>query len=91
MYIQSGADELELYEDDFHEDFNMDELDSNIERCEELFGVGNNDPQQFFDNSGIDGLFEMKGMTGANTISPSAYVAEVRLYKFSCSSYLKNI
>ncbi|KAK1391442.1 zinc finger protein CONSTANS-LIKE 9-like [Heracleum sosnowskyi] len=71
-----GADELELHEDEFHEDFNMDELDSNIEKYEELFGVGHNDPQQLFSNSGIDGLFEMKGMTDANTISPRPYVAE---------------
>lgn len=88
MNKQIGADELEMHEDDFHEDFNMDELDSNIEKYEELFGVGNNDPQQLFNNSGIDGLFEMKGMTGANIISPRPYVAEVCLYELSFSSHL---
>lgn len=84
MNKQIGADELELHEDEFHEDFNMDELDSNIEKYEELFGVGHNDPQQNF-NSGIDGLFEMKEMTGAYTISPRPYVAEVCLYESSFS------
>lgn len=57
----------------------MDELDSNIEKYEELFGVCHDDTQQLFNNSGIDGLFEMKGMTSANTISPGTYVAEVCL------------
>lgn len=81
MNMQLGAKGLELREDDdFYEDFNMDELDLNIEKYEELFGVGHNDPQHLFSNNGIDSLFEMKGMTGANSSSPGAYVAEVSLY-----------
>ncbi|XP_074365469.1 zinc finger protein CONSTANS-LIKE 10 [Apium graveolens] len=70
----SGAKELNIREeDDYYEDFNMDELDLNIEKYEELFGVGHNDPQHLFNDDGIDSLFEMKGL-GANSSCQDAYV-----------------
>ncbi|KAL1817983.1 hypothetical protein ACET3Z_020557 [Daucus carota] len=72
----SGAKELNIREDDdYYEDFNMDELDLNIEKYEELFGVGHNDPQHLFNDDGIDSLFEMKG-NGANSNCQEAYIAE---------------
>lgn len=71
-----GAKELDLREDDdYYEDFNMDELELNIEKYEELFGVGHNDPQHLFNDDGIDSLFKIKG-TGGDSNCQDAYVAE---------------
>lgn len=70
----SGMKGPEPYEqDNFYEDFNMDELDLNIEKYEELFGVANNNPGQF-ENDRIDSLFGIKGMSGADSQGP--YAAE---------------
>ncbi|KAL8101751.1 hypothetical protein AgCh_033590 [Apium graveolens] len=61
----SGAKELNLREDDdYYEEFDMDELDLNIEKYEELFGVGHNDPQHLFNDDGIDNLFRMESPGG---------------------------
>ncbi|KAK3034023.1 hypothetical protein RJ639_033308 [Escallonia herrerae] len=73
----SGTKGPELREDDnFYEDFHMDELELNIEKYEELFGEDRNNPENLFDNDGIDGLFGMKDVSGANVNSRSAYVGE---------------
>ncbi|XP_074358767.1 zinc finger protein CONSTANS-LIKE 10-like [Apium graveolens] len=71
-----GAKEINLHEDDdYYEDFNMDELELNIEKYEELFGVGHNDPQHLFNDDGIDSLFEKK-RTGGDSNCQDAYLAE---------------
>ncbi|KAA8524902.1 hypothetical protein F0562_011325 [Nyssa sinensis] len=63
-------------EDDcFYEDFDMDEVDLNIENYEEFFGVALNDPEQLFED-GIDSLFGMKDMFGVDSNYQSACVAE---------------
>lgn len=54
----------------------MDELELNIEKYEELFGVGHNDPQHLFNDDGIDSLFNMK-RTGDDSNCQDAYAAEV--------------
>lgn len=59
----------------FYEDFNMEELDLNIEKYEELFGESNNTMEQFFGSDEIDRLFGMKDMSGANR--HRGYLAEV--------------
>lgn len=70
-----GTKGPELHEDDnFYEELNMDELDLNIEKYEELFGGAHNNLEQLFANDGMDGLFNMKGMFGANR--HDAYVGE---------------
>ncbi|XP_057462019.1 zinc finger protein CONSTANS-LIKE 9-like [Actinidia eriantha] len=65
------------HEDDgFYEDFNMDEVDLDIENYEELFGVAFNDPQQLFGNDGIGSLFGVKNMSGSDLNCQSAYAAQ---------------
>ncbi|CAL5406153.1 unnamed protein product [Camellia sinensis] len=60
-----------LCEDDgFYENFNMDEVDLNIENYEELFGVANP-----FGNDGIDSLFGVKEMSSAD-LNSQGYAAE---------------
>uniref|UniRef100_A0A5B7A7W7 Putative B-box type zinc finger protein with CCT domain isoform 1 n=1 Tax=Davidia involucrata TaxID=16924 RepID=A0A5B7A7W7_DAVIN len=56
-----------ICEDDcFYEDFDMDEVDLNIENYEELFGVALNNPEQLFED-GIDSLFGMKDVSGVDS------------------------
>ncbi|KAA8526643.1 hypothetical protein F0562_008154 [Nyssa sinensis] len=63
-------------DDSFYEKFSMDEVDFNIENYEELFGVSLDNPEQLFENGGIDSLFGMKDMCGADSNNQSARVAE---------------
>ncbi|XP_052178261.1 zinc finger protein CONSTANS-LIKE 9-like [Diospyros lotus] len=62
--------------DAFYEDFDMDEVDLNIENYEELFGVALNDPEHLFGNEGIDSLFGGKDMSGAVLNCQRTYAAE---------------
>ncbi|PSS06477.1 Zinc finger protein like [Actinidia chinensis var. chinensis] len=72
-----GAKAPGQHEDDgFYEDFNMDEIDLDIENYEELFGVAFNDPQQLFGNDGIGSLFGVKNMSGSDLNCQSAYAAQ---------------
>ncbi|KAG5551423.1 hypothetical protein RHGRI_009742 [Rhododendron griersonianum] len=52
--------------DGFYEDFNMDEVDLNIVNYEDLFGVALNNPEPLFGNDGIDSLFGVEDMSGAD-------------------------
>ncbi|XAR68237.1 hypothetical protein NMG60_11003303 [Bertholletia excelsa] len=63
-------------EDEFYEDFTMDEVDLNIENYEELFGVALNNPEHLFGNDGIDSLFGPKDVSGADLNCQGAYAAE---------------
>jgi len=61
-----GTKAPDLCEDDrFYEEFNMDEVDLDLENYEELFGVAFNDPEHLFGNDGIGSLFGVKGMSAA--------------------------
>uniref|UniRef100_A0A5B7A446 Putative B-box type zinc finger protein with CCT domain isoform 1 n=1 Tax=Davidia involucrata TaxID=16924 RepID=A0A5B7A446_DAVIN len=72
----AGTKVTGMCEDDgFYENFNMDEVDLNIENYEELFGVTLNNPEQLFENGGIDSLFGMD-MSGADFNCQSAHLAE---------------
>ncbi|KAI7744090.1 hypothetical protein M8C21_029012 [Ambrosia artemisiifolia] len=53
----------------FYDDFNMDEIDSSIEKYEVLFGVGKNDPENLFVQDRIDGLFGPKDTSVAKESS----------------------
>ncbi|XP_057507275.1 zinc finger protein CONSTANS-LIKE 10-like [Actinidia eriantha] len=65
------------HEDDgFYEDFNMDEVDLDIENYEELFGVAFNDPQQLFGNDGIGSLFGVKNLSGSDLNCQGAYATQ---------------
>ncbi|CAL5361236.1 unnamed protein product [Camellia sinensis] len=62
-----GTKAPDLEEDDkFYEDFNMNEVDLNIENYEEIFGVALNDPEQLFGNDGIGSLLGVKDMSDAD-------------------------
>ncbi|CAI0552136.1 unnamed protein product [Linum tenue] len=49
-------------------DFNMDEMDLNLENYDELFGVGLNNPEEAFEGGGIASLFGTKDMSGVNAM-----------------------
>lgn len=70
-----GTKGPELCEDgNINEEFNMEELDLNIEKYEELFGVSHYNPE-LLENDGIDSLFGTKDTSEANR--QAACVAEV--------------
>ena len=77
-----GTKGLAHCEDDgFYEDFNMDEVDFNIENYDdELFGVALNNPEQLFGNDEIDSSFGVKDMSGADLKCQSTRGAEVLLF-----------
>ncbi|PSR96457.1 Zinc finger protein like [Actinidia chinensis var. chinensis] len=63
-------------DDGFYEDFNMDEVDLNIENYDELFGIALNNPEQLFGNDEIDSLFGVKDMPGADLKCQGTRAAE---------------
>lgn len=66
--ISSTKGPEQFIDDEFYEDFNMDEVDLSIENYEELFGVGHNDPEHLFAKDGIDRLFGTKDTSIAESI-----------------------
>ncbi|KAE8679689.1 Zinc finger protein CONSTANS-LIKE 9 [Hibiscus syriacus] len=56
-----------LSEDDLYDDFNMGEVDLNLERYEELFGMTLNHSEQLLENGGIASLFGTKDMPAADS------------------------
>lgn len=66
-----------LSEDDMYDDFNIDEVDLNLENYEELFGVTLNHSEELLENGGIDGLFGTKDMSAADSTCLGAAAAEV--------------
>lgn len=72
-----GTDDLGFCEDDsLYEDFNMDEVDLNLENYEELFGVALSHSEQLFENGGIDSLFGNMDTSGADSHCQGAVIAE---------------
>ncbi|CAK9167180.1 unnamed protein product [Ilex paraguariensis] len=76
LYCSETKGTEQCEDDGFYEDFDMDEVDLNIENYEELFGVTLNDTEQLFENDGIDSLFGMKDMSGADSNCQGAHVTE---------------
>uniref|UniRef100_A0A2P2KE26 Zinc finger protein CONSTANS-LIKE 9-like n=1 Tax=Rhizophora mucronata TaxID=61149 RepID=A0A2P2KE26_RHIMU len=70
-------------EEDIYEDFNMDEVDLNLENYEELFGIALNSSEELFENGGIDSLFGTKDMSGPDSNCQDAVAAEVFIFYFS--------
>lgn len=65
----SKTSNMETAEHSVREDaryFNMDEVDLDIENYEELFGEALNSPKDYFSSQGIDSLFGVDDMYGAN-------------------------
>ncbi|XP_050380956.1 zinc finger protein CONSTANS-LIKE 9-like [Argentina anserina] len=55
-------------DDDLYGDFDMDEMDLNLENYDELFGVSLNHSEELFKNGGIDSLFGGKYMSRAQEL-----------------------
>ncbi|KAH1108400.1 hypothetical protein J1N35_012168 [Gossypium stocksii] len=64
-----------LCEDDLYHDFNMDEVDLNLDNYEELFGVALNH-SELFENGGIESLFRMNDLSAADSDCRGAVAAE---------------
>lgn len=64
-------------DNDLYEDFDMDEMDLNLENYEELFGVALSHSEELFENGGIDSLFGTKDMSAADSSCQGAAAAEV--------------
>lgn len=63
--------------DSLYEDFNIDEVDMNLENYEELFGVTLNSSENLLENGGIDSLFATKETSAADSNCQSAALVEV--------------
>ncbi|KAK4801687.1 hypothetical protein SAY86_022174 [Trapa natans] len=71
------AKEPLLFEDDgLYEDFDMDEVDLNLENYEELFGVTLNSSEDLLENGGIDSLFTKKEISPEDSNCQDAVLAE---------------
>lgn len=64
-------------DDDLYEDFNMDEMDLNLENYEELFGVTLSHSEELLENGGINSLFGTKDISAADSNCQGAVAAEV--------------
>ncbi|KAK7275949.1 hypothetical protein RIF29_17076 [Crotalaria pallida] len=61
-----GKKSTGLFEDDnLYDDFNMDEVDLDLENYEELFGMTLSHSEDLFENGGIDSLFGAKDMSAS--------------------------
>ncbi|KAE8703943.1 Zinc finger protein CONSTANS-LIKE 9 [Hibiscus syriacus] len=65
-----------LCEDDLYDDFNMDEIDLNLEKYEELFGATLNHSEELFENCGIDSLFGANDMSATDSNRQGGVAAE---------------
>ncbi|KAK4752898.1 hypothetical protein SAY87_021696 [Trapa incisa] len=62
--------------DSLYEDFDIDEVDLNLENYEELFGVTLNSSEDLLENGGIDSLFATKETSAADSSCQGAILAE---------------
>ena len=62
--------------DNLYDDFNMDEVDLNLENYEELFGMALSHSEELFENGGIDSLFGTKDMSAGDSNCQEAIAAE---------------
>ncbi|XP_027344482.1 zinc finger protein CONSTANS-LIKE 9-like isoform X2 [Abrus precatorius] len=63
-------------DENLYDDFNMDEVDLNLENYEELFGVALSHSEELFENGGIDSLFGTKDMSAGDSNCQDAVAAE---------------
>ncbi|XP_073136029.1 zinc finger protein CONSTANS-LIKE 10-like [Henckelia pumila] len=54
-----------LHDEILHEDFNNSDIDLSLDDFGVLFGISFDEPQQFFENGGIDSLFEIGNVLDA--------------------------
>lgn len=79
-------------DDDLYGDFDMDEVDLNLENYEELFGMTLTHSEELFENGGIDSLFGTKDVSaGGDSNCQGSVAAEVVLtfiFLFVCADLL---
>lgn len=63
-------------ENDLYNDFDMDEVDLNLENYDELFGVALSHSEELFENGGFDSLFGTKDVSAADSSCQDAIAAE---------------
>ncbi|KAK7304870.1 hypothetical protein VNO77_42762 [Canavalia gladiata] len=63
-------------DDNLYVDFDMDEMDLNLENYEELFGVALSHSEELFENGGIDSLFGTKDISAGDSNCQDAVAAE---------------
>ncbi|XP_014523701.1 zinc finger protein CONSTANS-LIKE 9 [Vigna radiata var. radiata] len=63
-------------DDNLYDDFDMDEVDLNLENYEELFGMALSHSEELFENGGIDSLFGTKDMSAGDSSCQDAIAAE---------------
>ncbi|KAI4305588.1 hypothetical protein L6164_028946 [Bauhinia variegata] len=63
-------------EDSLYDDFNMDEVDLDLENYEELFGMALSHSEELFENGGIDSLFGTKDLSAGDSNCQGAVTAE---------------
>lgn len=85
LYCPSGKGPVscEAENDSLYGDFDMDEVDLNLENYEELFGMALSHSEELFENGGIDSLFEPKEMSAGDSNCQGAVAAEVVILFFS--------
>ncbi|XP_057796724.1 zinc finger protein CONSTANS-LIKE 9-like [Salvia miltiorrhiza] len=74
VYVPCEKGIAECEDNDFYDNFNVDEIDLGIENYDELFGAALGNPDRLFDNEDIDGLFGPHDMSGSDC--QGAYLAE---------------
>ncbi|KAL2495516.1 Zinc finger protein CONSTANS-LIKE 10 [Forsythia ovata] len=63
-------------EDDLCKDLNISDIDLGLNDCEELFGESLDDPQQFFENGGIENLFEIGSVHSSEINTECVYAVK---------------
>ncbi|KAM7270816.1 hypothetical protein ACFE04_030030 [Oxalis oulophora] len=67
-----GAKGSSICEDVLYDDFNMDEMNLDLENYEELFGVNLNNSEEVFKNGGMDSLFGIMRFATAQNVEGSS-------------------
>lgn len=72
LYYPGAKGSGEYEDDNLYGDFDMDEVDLNLENYEELFGVALSHSEELFENGGIDSLFGATKETSAGNSNHQA-------------------
>lgn len=84
-----GTNDSELCKDGPCDDFNLDDVDLTFQNYEELFGLSHNQTGHFFDDHGIDVIFDPWDTYAANSNCQDEFVGEVHIVAFALSVFLR--
>lgn len=76
LYCHATKYPAQCEDDDLYDDFDMDEMDLNLENYDELFGMSLSHSEELFENGGFNSLFGKKGMSGAESNCQDSGAAE---------------